>query len=77
MGEYDWLSSPSETGGTSSAPIGDYIWSNTTTNTVYMIGYGGNLYNGANSGPFYLNAGNGVTYAGWTWGALGVFVPDL
>lgn len=77
MGEYDWLSSPSETGGTSSAPIGDYIWSNTTTNTVYMIGYGGYLSGGAYHGPFYWAAHNGVTTAHWSWGALGVFVPDL
>lgn len=77
MGEYDWLSSPSETGGTSSAPIGDYIWSNTTTNTVYMIGFGGDLGSGAYSGPFCWHAFGGVTIAIWGWGALGVFVPDL
>ena len=77
MGEYDWLSSPSETGGTSSAPIGDYIWSNTTTNTVYMIGYGGPLSLGAGRGPFFWDAYSRVATASWDWGALGVFIPDL
>ena len=75
MGEYDWLSSPIETGGTSSAPIGDYIYSNTTTTSVYMCFFGGNLSDGAGYGPFYWRVGYGVAAADWVGGALGVFIP--
>lgn len=76
MGEYDWLSSPIETGGNATNPVGDYIYSNATTTTVYIVGFGGNLYIGAYCGPFCWGAGNGVTFTNWHWGALGVFIPE-
>ncbi len=32
---------------------------------------GGNLNNGTNDGPFYLNLNNGVTISNWNYGAFG------
>lgn len=76
MGEFDWLSSPIETGGDSSKPVGDYVYSNTTKNSVYMCGWGGLLWNGAISGPFYASLVLAVSSAAWAWGALGVYIPE-
>lgn len=75
MGDYDWLMSPVARGGSSGGYIGDYLYSNTTTSSVYMEFWGGNLGDGAFDGPFYSYLRSGVTAAGWTLGALGVFIP--
>lgn len=76
MGEFDWLSSPIETGGDSSKPVGDQVYSNTTKNSVYMCGWGGFLGGGALNGPFYAVLNGAVSFAAWSWGALGVYIPE-
>ena len=77
MGEFDWLSSPIEKGGDSSAPVGDKVYPNATTNTVYMCGWGGDLRIGAYYGPFFMSLNLAPSYTNCLWGALGVFIPGL
>jgi hypothetical protein len=72
---YPYLSIPSATTGTSTA-VGDYLY-NTTFTSPHIVMFGGNLSNGSNDGPFYLYLSSSVSVAAWSFGAFGVFVPDL
>jgi hypothetical protein len=42
-----------------------------------FVMFGGNLNNGSNDGPFYLNLNNSVSNANWNYGAFGVFISKL
>ena len=56
----------SVTGGSSTAPVGDYCYSPalTTGNTILLVG--GSAFSGANCGPFYGGWYNAASYSYWS-----------
>lgn len=50
---YDWLLMPSEIGGTSALPVGDYLSTTLNLNDYYVVRYGGGCSSIGNSGGFY------------------------
>lgn len=50
---YDWLLMPSEIGGTSALPVGDYFSTTLNLNDYYVVRYGGGCSSIGNSGGFY------------------------
>ncbi len=75
LGEFQYLSIPVELGGNSTAPVGDYQYTNNSTDPRMCLA-GGFLYFGAYDGPFFLFWNYTVSSTGWHFGALGVFVPS-
>ena len=51
--EYDWLLMPSEIGGTSVLPVGDYVHVASNLNEYKITLLGGRWFNGNSSGAFY------------------------
>lgn len=73
--EYDWLFMPSEIGGTSALPVGDYIYVASNLNGYRIAQLGGGWRSGDYAGSFYQIA-NG-TVGGRSRGAGGrlVYIP--
>nr|UVY40130.1 MAG: hypothetical protein [Bacteriophage sp.] len=73
--EYDWLFMPSEIGGTSALPVGDYIYVASNLNGYRIAQLGGGCRSGDYAGSFYQIA-NG-TVGGRSRGAGGrlVYIP--
>ena len=75
LGEFQYLSIPVELGGSSTAPVGDYQYTNNSTDPRMCLA-GGGLSGGAGDGPFFLSWSDAVSDSWWSRGALGVFVPS-
>lgn len=60
--EFDWLLMPSEIGGTSALPVGDYTYVAANLNGYRVARLGGHWYYGASAGGFcwYCNYGVGI-----------------
>ena len=73
--EYDWLFMPSEIGGTSALPVGDYIYVASNLNGYRIAQWGGGCRSGDYAGSFYQIA-NGIV-GGRSRGAGGrlVYIP--
>lgn len=50
---YDWLLMPSEIGGTSALPVGDYLYITQNLNGTCITQFGGGWQSGINAGSFY------------------------
>ena len=61
---FDWLFIPSEVGGNSSLPVGDYLWVTQNLGGLRVSRLGGIWYLGASCGPFcwHLHGGVGGRY---------------
>lgn len=57
---YDWLLMPSEIGGTSALPVGDYFSTTQNLNDYRIVRYGGGCSSIGNSGGFYWMCNSGV-----------------
>ena len=57
---FDWLFVPSEVGGNSSLPVGDYLWVTPNLNGLRVSRLGGTWGNGTYCGPFYWYLVNAV-----------------
>lgn len=75
--EYDWLFIPSETGNgaSTSVPVGDYFYQDTSSNGYRVARLGGIWYCGAYSGGFYWFVGNGPSVRARTIGGRLAYVP--
>ncbi len=71
---YDWLFVPSENGGNTELPIGDYIYVTPNVNDYRNITYGGSALHGVNAGGWYI-ACNVATYQAPSGGARLLYVP--
>lgn len=58
--EFDWLLMPSEIGGTSALPVGDYTYVTANLNGYRVAPLGGRWSYGANAGGFSWTCSNGV-----------------
>lgn len=72
---YDWLFMPSEIGGSSALPVGDYLYVTPNLNGYRIARLGGNWYNGGNAGGFSWYCDNGVGYRYRNVGGRLVYVP--
>ena len=73
--DFDWLLMPSEIGGTSALPVGDYLYVTANLNGYRIARLGGDWYNGANAGGFYWNCADGVGYRTRAIGGRLLYVP--
>ena len=73
--KYDWLFLPSEIGGTSSLPVGDYAYVTANLNGYRIALLGGVWYNGSNAGAFCWSVTDGVGTRYRTIGGRLVYVP--
>ena len=73
---YPLVSVPASVGGTSSAPVGDYFYTDATTADLRILLLGGSFSSGANCGAFYVAVNTWLGAAGPRNGALGVFRPQ-
>ena len=74
--DYDWLMMPSETGGTSTLPIGDYISLQANMNSYRIVNSGGNWFDGINSGGFRWFCAYGEGGRGSAFGGRLMYVPS-
>lgn len=73
--KYDWLFLPSEIGGTSSLPVGDYAYVTANLNGYKIARLGGGWVSGGGAGAFYWGVVAGVGDRGRTVGGRLVYVP--
>lgn len=73
--KYDWLFLPSEIGGTSSLPVGDYAYVTANLNGYKIARLGGFWYSGGDAGAFYWYVTAGVGTRGRPIGGRLVYVP--
>ena len=74
-GNHPWLFNVAQTGGSSSGPQADYLYTNTGTDAK-MLYWGGNWSYGARNGLFYANLNNAVSNANWNNGARGLLLSN-
>lgn len=74
---FDWLFIPSEVGGDSSKPVGDYNYVNSNLNGYTVALLGGSWYSGSSAGGFDLGLSGGVLYRGRDVGGRLVYIPNL
>ena len=70
-----WATITKTVGGTANAPVGDYFYRDTSTDyrIVLLGGYlGGTSY----AGPFCAALYGALSYAIWSYGAFGLFIPS-
>lgn len=73
--EYDWLLMPSEVGGTSALPVGDFIYTTPNLNGYRIIQLGGGCRSGDYAGGFYQIANGTVGDRSRGAGGRLVYVP--
>ena len=73
--EFDWLFIPSEIGGNSSLPVGDYLWITPNLNGLHMSLLGGGWNDGARCGPFYWRLSNATNYQFRAIGCRLIYIP--
>lgn len=71
----DWLFMPSEIGGNSSLPVGDYTYVTPDLNAYRIALLGGSWYNSLNAGGFYWDLHAGVGYRYRNIGGRLLYVP--
>lgn len=75
--EYDWLLMPSEVGGTSALPVGDYVNATADVNAHKVVMYGG-MWNSASAAggfTYYCSDGAGTKYK--SFGGRIVYIPTV
>lgn len=73
--EYDWLLMPSEIGGTSALPVGDYTYIMPNLNGYRIARLGGRWDSGGTAGASYWYCSNGVGYRARDIGGRLLYVP--
>ena len=73
--KYDWLFLPSEIGGTSSLPVGDYAYVTANLNGYRIAQLGGYGNNGGRAGAFYWSVNDSVGTRARNIGGRLVYVP--
>lgn len=73
--DFDWLLMPSEIGGDSSLPVGDYCYVTADLNGYRITLLGGGWYSGAYDGGFYWICANGVGSRARSIGGRLLYVP--
>lgn len=73
--EYDWLFMPSEIGGTSALPVGDYIYVASNLNGYRIVKLGGGCRSGDYAGGFYQIANGTVGDRSRGAGGRLIYVP--
>ena len=73
--EFDWLLMPSEIGGTSALPVGDYLYVTPNLNGYRIALLGGAWNSGGYAGGFYWYCATSVGYRSRTVGGRLVYVP--
>lgn len=73
--EYDWLFMPSEIGGTSALPVGDYIYVASNLNGYRIVQLGGGCRSGDYAGGFYQIANGAVGDRSRGAGGRLIYVP--
>lgn len=73
--EYDWLFMPSEIGGSSALPVGDYFYVTPNLNGYRIALLGGSWYSGGNAGGFYWVCNYGVSLRYRYIGGRLLYVP--
>ena len=73
--EYDWLFMPSEIGGTSALPVGDYIYVASNLNGYRIVQQGGGCRSGDYAGGFYQIANGTVGDRSRGAGGRLVYIP--
>ena len=73
--EYDWLFMPSEIGGTSALPVGDYIYVASNLNGYRIVQLGGGCRSGDYAGGFYQIANGTVGDRSRGAGGRLIYVP--
>ena len=73
--EYDWLFMPSEIGGTSALPVGDYIYVTSNLNGYRIVQLGGGCRSGDYAGGFYQIANGTVGGRSRDAGGRLIYVP--
>ena len=74
--EFDWLFMPSEIGGTSALPVGDYFYKTANLNGYRVARLGGYWYDGAYAGGFDWYCHYGVGYRARNVGGRLLYVPS-
>lgn len=74
--EFDWLLMPSEIGGTSALPVGDYTYVTANLNGYRVARLGGSWYGGADAGGFYWACTYGVGARHRALGGRLLYVPS-
>lgn len=73
--DFDWLLMPSEIGGTSALPVGDYTYVTANLNGYRIAPLGGYWYSGPIAGGFFWNCTNGVGSRSRVIGGRLLYVP--
>lgn len=73
--DFDWLLMPSEIGGTSALPVGDYTYVTANLNGYRIALLGGIWHSGADAGGFYWSCYYGVGYRYRRFGGRLLYVP--
>lgn len=73
--EYDWLLMPSEIGGTSALPVGDYTYVSSNLNGYRIARLGGSWAGGVNSGGFFWVSNGYIGDCNQKLGGRLVYVP--
>lgn len=73
--DFDWLLMPSEIGGTSALPVGDYTYVTANLNGYRIALLGGSWIVGAYAGGFYWYCYGGVSFRYRTFGGRLLYVP--
>lgn len=73
--DFDWLLMPSEIGGTSALPVGDYTYVTANLNGYRIARLGGYWNNGASAGGFYWSCDSGVGRRYRSVGGRLLYVP--
>lgn len=73
--EYDWLLMPSEIGGSSALPVGDYIYAESNLNGYRITRFGGCFNTSSQAGGFNWCGIDGVGYRSRVVGGRLVYVP--
>ena len=72
---YDWLLMPSEIGGTSALPVGDYLYIASNLNGYRITQFGGGWQSGDSAGGFYQIANGSVGGRSRSAGGRLVYIP--
>lgn len=72
---YDWLLMPSEIGGTSASPVGDYSYTASNLNGYRIARLGGSWLSGAAAGSFIWDGTYGVTTNTQNTGGRLLYIP--
>lgn len=73
--EYDWLFMPSEVGGSSALPVGDYLYVIPNLNLYRIARLGGGWNARSNGGGFYWACSDGANGRGQNAGGRLVYIP--